>query len=91
MHSSRKMVRRSSGSSRIIRTEGRSIAITRPGSPAPEPTSTTSVSSGINSTTTAQFQQVPVPQAGNLTRTEQATLHAIGGQQVGKPGRQRKP
>ena len=54
-HSSRKTERRSSGSSRITWSEGRSIASTIPGRPAPEPMSTSSPRSGTSSATSAQF------------------------------------
>ena len=77
----RKVVRRSSGSSRVTVRSGRAIASTRPGSPAPEPTSITARPAGRAAEQRA-VQQVPVPEPGGLTRPDQTTLHPVGGQQT---------
>ena len=57
-HSARNRQRRSMGSSRVIVTSGRSMARTRPGSPAPEPMSTSvRYCPSISSATTAQLSR----------------------------------
>ncbi len=55
--SSRKIVRRSSGSTRVRLRSGRAIASTIPGSPAPEPTSHTRAPRGRSSSSTAQLRR----------------------------------
>ena len=81
--SSRKVVRRSSGSTRVTRRSGRAIASTSPGSPAPEPMSQTVAPLGHHLAQHRAVEQVPVPQPGRLPRTDQAAHHAVGRQQLG--------
>src|SRR5262245_14545663 len=54
---SRNTVRRASGSTRTTSTSGRATASTMPGSPAPEPTSTTRAPEGTSSATAAQLSR----------------------------------
>ena len=51
------VTRRSIGSTRVIRRSGLATARTIPGSPAPDPTSTTSASAGIRGATAAQLSR----------------------------------
>src|SRR5689334_1119005 len=55
--SSRNVVRRSNGSTRVMWQSGRTSARTRPGSPAPEPRSTTVAPSGIRAASPAQLRR----------------------------------
>ena len=53
----RNVTRRAMGSTRSMRRSGRAQARTMPGSPAPDPMSTTRAARGSNSLTTAQFNR----------------------------------
>ena len=56
-HSSRKRIRRAIGSTRLIRRSGLTLASTIPGSPAPEPTSTTARPGSSSSSRATQFSR----------------------------------
>ena len=88
--SSRKVVRRSSGSTSVTARSGRAIASTRPGRPAPEPMSHTEAPSGGSARPARRaVEQVPVPQPRRLARPDQAADDAVGRQQLGVPLGQR--
>ena len=76
--SSRKVVRRSSGSSSVISGPGRASASGIPGRPAPEPTSPTGRPAGPASDSTRAVQQVPLPQPGHLARPDQPAGDPVG-------------
>ena len=88
--SSRNVVRRSSGSTRVTVRSGRAMASTRPGRPAPEPTSHTRAPSGTSLGQHRAVEQVPLPQPGHLARADQTPDRARVGQPARRTPRQRQ-
>ncbi len=89
--SSRKVVRRSSGSTRVTRRSGRAMASTSPGSPAPEPEVADDRALGDRVGEHRAVEQVPLPQPGHLARTDQAAHGSRVGQPAGVRLGQRQP
>ena len=89
---SRNAARRAIGSSSMISASGSSIAMTTPGSPAPEPRSITEHGCGISSATAAQFSRCRSHSRAGSRGPDEAALHARPGQQLGVAlGQRRAP
>ena len=79
--------RRSMGSMRIHSTSGRAIASTMPGRPPPDPTSPTRPA-GNSGARDRRIQDVTVPEARQLLRSDQAALLAVLRQRAGELARE---
>ena len=89
--SSRKVVRRSSGSTSVTRRSGRAIARTSPGKPGTRADVADGDACGDDLAQARAVQQMSLPQPGRLARSDQPPYDALSRQQGGVALRQPQP